>query len=198
MKKLSVFIILSSLLLCSQAVHGTTALLHSSSVMQISSEDSELILANPYFLSMTFDPELNTNELTIQDPYMKEMLFSTSATSNLNVETQVSEASATLGIAQISGKALAYPSPMNQNNSEAGIYYRLTGPMSLEIRLYDIKVNLIYQKTYAPGTDQSKFGNNKISLNPSDIGITLPFGVYFFVLLSDNKVISKGKFGVVR
>ena len=47
-------------------------------------------------------------------------------------------------------------------------------------------------------TNTYAVGYNRIPINKNAIGFELPVGVYYFVLSSNDAVLSKNKFGVVR
>ena len=110
-----------------------------------------------------------------------------------HIHSVVGNSEQNVGLAEtIVSKAFAFPSPANPDTQ---IGFRVTGgPIKLSFSLYDSVGQKLYQKedTYASGY-------NRIPINQSLLGFDLPVGVYFFLLKDDGlKVMSKGKFGVVR
>jgi len=97
---------------------------------------------------------------------------------------------------KVLGTPLFYPNPFSIS-SGAELGYKLSKNMDLEVRLYDIRANEIFRKTFGSGTLGGLYGYNKILIDLSTIGrYELPSGIYFFVLLNDGKVLGRGKFAV--
>ena len=92
-----------------------------------------------------------------------------------------------------SGSAYAYPSPALNGETEIGFRIVNTS-MDVELSLFNSFGTKIYSIS-----DEYSVGYNRVSINESIIGFPLSVGVYYFVLTdSDNELLSKGKFGVVR
>lgn len=95
----------------------------------------------------------------------------------------------------ITEEPIVYPSPLKQ--SEGGyLGYELGANMPIEVHIYDMLANLVYKGLFAAGGDGGKEGYNKIKIRREMFnGRTLSAGVYFFVLLSEDKVIGTTKAG---
>jgi hypothetical protein len=98
---------------------------------------------------------------------------------------------------EVIGKALFYPSPLRQ--SEGGqLGYRLSKDMDLEIHIYDMFANLIFKDFFYAGGNGGKGDYNKLDLDLSTFDqFYLSTGVYFYLLIHNGKVLTKGKFAVV-
>lgn len=95
-------------------------------------------------------------------------------------------------VAEVIGQVLAYPNPFVQANG-AQIGYRLSKNMDLEIHFYDMLANLVIKRALNSGYIGAKKGYNKIDINQASFdGQFLSAGVYFFVLVSDGKVLPNG------
>lgn len=92
---------------------------------------------------------------------------------------------------------LFYPTPFYlREGSQLG--YKLSGNYDIELRIYNMHGYELYQVSYPAGIPgkSSSSSYNTISIGPSELGTTLPSGIYFFVLLSEGQVIGKGKFAL--
>jgi hypothetical protein len=98
--------------------------------------------------------------------------------------------------ARILGTPLFYPNPFSiSSGSELG--YKLSKNMDVEVRIYDIRANEIFRKTFGSATDGGFSGYNKLFFDLSTFGrYDLPAGIYFFVLVNEGKVLGRGKFAV--
>jgi hypothetical protein len=99
--------------------------------------------------------------------------------------------------ARITERPLAYPSPIRSSNSESGIYYALSNAMNIQLKVYDIRGNLVYQRSASAGAEGAQLGRNKMALTTAIMGFPLQAGTYFFLLISDGKIVGKGRFGAL-
>ena len=98
--------------------------------------------------------------------------------------------------AKVLGTPLFYPNPFSMS-SGAQLGYKLSKNMDIEIRLYDIRANEIFRKTFGAATYGGVTGYNKVFFDLAVIGrYDLPAGIYFFVLMHDGSVLGRGKFAV--
>lgn len=101
---------------------------------------------------------------------------------------------------RVIGEALCYPNPFRQNSEKGcSIGYRLSKDMDIEFYLYNMLAQLVIKKTYRAGSSGgSKAPHyNVIQINKTQFDShLLSAGVYFFMLVSDGKVLAKGKMGV--
>ena len=97
---------------------------------------------------------------------------------------------------KVLGTPLFYPNPFSISTG-AELGYKLSKNMDIDVRLYDIRANEIFRKTFAAGTYGGIYGYNKIFFDLNTIGrYELPAGIYFFVLMHDGRVLGRGKFAV--
>ncbi len=110
----------------------------------------------------------------------------------------------TAGTARITGldtsdllgsQALVYPNPSKASGG-ATLGYTLSQDATIEIRLYSSYGRELYKTTCVSGTTGGTAGYNKVPLGPTQLGITLDSGIYFYVLIANGKVIGKGKMAV--
>tara|TARA_Y100001968_G_scaffold207028_1_gene190232 strand:- start:2067 stop:2567 length:501 start_codon:yes stop_codon:yes gene_type:complete len=94
--------------------------------------------------------------------------------------------------ASIEGKAYAYPSPALNGSTSIGFRVK-DGAMDVLFELYDE----LGQKIYSVN-DVFPAGYNRIPINTTVIGYELPVGSYYFLLLQDSNIVTKGKFGVSK
>ena len=95
-------------------------------------------------------------------------------------------------------QALPYPSPMSWSQGNGVIGYRLSRDAELNLRIYDMQGNQIYNKTFEPGAIGGRNGYNRVEFNKSVVGYDLSTGVYPYLLLFEGSVISQGMAAVVR
>jgi hypothetical protein len=101
--------------------------------------------------------------------------------------------------AAVLGRALFYPSPFKiSNGSKLG--YRLSKDMNIEVRIYNLRAHEVFRETYNSGTPGGRSSlsdyYNKVSFDSSNLG-DLPAGIYFYLIMNDGKVLSKGKFAIL-
>lgn len=99
--------------------------------------------------------------------------------------------------AKVIGKALMVPNPARQVD-EPRLYYELSKNMDIEFRLYDMLARKVFSTTFPSGSDGGKEGANwrKLGLDTFD-GLSLPAGVYIFLIMNGGKVLSKGKVAII-
>lgn len=98
---------------------------------------------------------------------------------------------------RVEGKPLVYPNPFRQNvGAELG--YELTDNMDIEIHLFNMLGNLITKKEFFAGSNGGRIGYNSIRFDLDTFdGYELAAGVYFFLLVRNGSVLSKGKMAVI-
>jgi hypothetical protein len=175
------------------------------------------------FISSLFTTQLHANQLNV-DAFGVTSLSKPSGPSNslLNIEAITSshygvqsvtgnsilsvvdsspfaELGPLIDIPGIKDQALAYPNPLSLSSGEGNIGYFLNANMTIELRIYDMLSNLIFQNTFNAGDDGGKKGWNTVPFTLSQFNnIELPVGVCVFLLLYEGNVISRGKIGVLR
>ena len=107
----------------------------------------------------------------------------------------------TLKTAQVTvkGAPLFYPSPLGQRYSgRPMIQYELNKDASIEIRIYDMKGSQIWREQCSAGAIGGVQGKNIYYLDKDNFAWNqLPSGPYFYLVMNENRVISKGKFAVI-
>ena len=88
-----------------------------------------------------------------------------------------------------------YPNPFNLAMGGTQIGFRLSHSASVELRLYDPFMNEIYRGAFPANVGTSY---TTIALTSAHFGVTkLPSGVYYYLLMYENKVLGKGKMAVI-
>ena len=109
--------------------------------------------------------------------------------------------------AQLVGDPLVYPNPFRQSSTQcsddntcARLVYELVQEGPIEIHFYDMLSNLIFQQQFAAGAMGAKVGQNQLILNADTFQFSvsgdrhyLSAGVYFYLIISEDTVIGKGK-----
>ena len=99
---------------------------------------------------------------------------------------------------EVIGPALIHPNPFRQNSAFGGVLgYRLSKPMEVVIHIYDMLGHLIAKQTFKEGSVGGSFGYNKLKIDTHLLeGTPLSAGVYLFLIMNNNKLLSKGKLAV--
>lgn len=94
----------------------------------------------------------------------------------------------------------ALPNPFIRTvTSEVTFNYSLQGNFNTKIYLFDLSGNLIWQKSYLAGENGGKSGANNPPWDGKDhFGANVPNGVYLYQIVTDNRVIAKGKIIVLN
>lgn len=94
-------------------------------------------------------------------------------------------------------KPLNYPNPFLESEGTI-LAYSLNKPADITLYIYDMLGNLFYSQSITAGLKGAQSGLNNLKLE-SSIWIENPLsvGVYFFILLSDDDVIGRGKMAVM-
>ncbi|MBT6121699.1 T9SS type A sorting domain-containing protein [bacterium] len=99
--------------------------------------------------------------------------------------------------AEVLGDALTFPNPFKQSTGTT-LGYRLSKHMDIEIRIFNMLASQVFKGNYLSGTEGGKSGYNKLTLNSSSLnGLSLPAGVYFFIIMNDDDVLARGKMAVI-
>ena len=99
---------------------------------------------------------------------------------------------------EVVGQALIYPNPFRQNSVFGGVLgYQLSKPMDIVVHIYDMLGHLIAKQTFNEGSNGGNVGYNKLKINNELLeGTPLSAGIYFFLIMHNNKLLSKGKLAV--
>lgn len=96
------------------------------------------------------------------------------------------------------GPVYNYPNPFTLEEGTT-IGYKLREDTDLAIHIYNIFGKKIWSKKLKAGIDEGAIGSkyNKVVFNRSTIdNYELPSGIYFYIILSDNSVLAKGKMAI--
>lgn len=103
------------------------------------------------------------------------------------------------GATAVIGTVLAYPNPFDPNQGSAEIAYRLTSDTKVTLYLFNGVGQLVLKKDFPAGTEGGKAGYNVFSWNgSSDFGAIVGNDIYFVRIVSNGKVIGKGKIAVIK
>ena len=147
-----------------------------------------------------FNPILNLNQSVKQTNKLKVVSFGfKSAENGINQDESAAQDPTFSNIAaEVIGNALVYPNPFRQNSDSGGILgYKLSKPMDIVIHIYDMLGHLIVKQHFNAGAVGGNAGYNKLRINNQLLdGHQLSSGVYFFLILNNNELLSKGKMAV--
>ena len=107
----------------------------------------------------------------------------------------------------MTGSPLNFPNPFSFNRAVNSGYsvpgtqigYELSSAASsgVEISIYDMFGNRIYEKYIPPGLTGTLSGYNKVAVGVADIGYQMPAGVYFYFIRAEDELLGRGKMMVV-
>ncbi|MFH2033582.1 MAG: hypothetical protein ABIJ26_02615 [Candidatus Margulisiibacteriota bacterium] len=93
---------------------------------------------------------------------------------------------------------LNYPNPFDPRTQTTSIAYVLSKSANIELRLYDLMGNFLYKANFAADAAGAKAGYNEVTWDgKTGSGTTVGNGIYIYVLLSDGKLLGKGKISVL-
>ncbi len=167
---------------------------------QISEVESELVVLQTGFQNLTVDTATKA-----ESDYIVQQLDVPVFTASKEIvsETQLTLTTAkenlikVFEVPQVTSRILAYPSPMRFSDGNGEITYRLNGNMDLEMKIYDMFGNQVFQKLYNSGSNGGQSGYNSPVLSVSETGSHLSAGVYFIMLFNEGKVLAKGKMAII-
>jgi hypothetical protein len=116
----------------------------------------------------------------------------------INPETENNKQENEIIVPRLIGRALPYPNPMNFNKGGGEIGYLLSTDMNMELRVYDMGLNLVYQQKYIGGFEGAHSGYNKVPFNEIVVGYPLATGVYFYILIYEGKILAREKLVIIR
>ncbi len=97
-------------------------------------------------------------------------------------------------------RPLFYPNPLRQSGTSGQkpfLQYTLSKDAPIEVRFYDMRGYEILRVRYAAGQAGGIGGYNKLWMTQDTFnGKTLPSGPYFYLILSAEQTLAKGKFMV--
>lgn len=97
----------------------------------------------------------------------------------------------------VTERPLPYPNPFRAGEGTL-LGYGLSKDLDLEINIYNMFGNLVEKITIMSGEEGAKKGYNRIKFLGTDAsGSKLSAGAYFFFIVHEGKVLSKGKMAVI-
>jgi hypothetical protein len=169
--------------------------------LQISAAADSLVVLQSGFNSVVQDnPAKTQTNLVVQNlvaPIFTAAANAGGGTADLVVETNKSQQIVVFSEPQLTGRILAYPSPMRFLDGQGEITYSLNGNMDVEMKIYNMFGSLIYQNAFPQGSNGGKQNYNNPPFTIQEVGQALPAGVYFVVLVTQGKLLGKGKLAIL-
>lgn len=96
----------------------------------------------------------------------------------------------------VTGELLVYPNPVNWVlGAELG--YKLTDNTNVSIKIFNMKAQLMGQRTIPRGASGGVVGYNRIPLSSVVAYSDIPAGAYFVLLIVNSKVVGRTRFVVM-
>ncbi len=190
MKRHLIFIALS-ILSISSAIKVEGAL-------RVSSTGGQPIQGRSFVPAGNVGKTVQTSQLNLISYLFKPIAGKESIQSiGLKVEDSSTQLFNVLQPVSIEGIPMAYPNPFRQ---EEGTYLRyvLSKPTDISVKIYDMRANLVSDKTIPSGASGANYNVNylKFDLDSFD-RVQLSAGVYFYVIMGEGRVLGKGKLALV-
>ena len=115
-----------------------------------------------------------------------------------NVSTFKTSALSTKEPASAVGRLYNIPNPFRPSRGEATmIMYSLSANTDVKLNILDTKGKAIWQRSFSPGAEGGKKGQNNIFWNgKNDLGQYVENGVYLYNIASGGKILAKGQMTV--
>lgn len=99
----------------------------------------------------------------------------------------------------VTNKPKNVPNPFRPGRNEGTtIIYNLSTDTSVKMVIYDITGKALWQRSFNPGTEGGKAGQNNVFWDgKNDFGETVGNGVYIYMITSGSKILSKGQMAVM-
>jgi len=103
------------------------------------------------------------------------------------------------GILSITSRPKNVPNPFRPRHGEGTtIIYNLSNDTDTKLIIYDITGRAIWQKSFNPGAEGGKAGQNNVFWDgKNDFGEYVGNGVYIYIITSSSKILSKGQMAVM-
>jgi len=123
-------------------------------------------------------------------------------TSVRTIQVSISSTSPTREAEPQAGLPLTFslPNPFSRSaTSEVTFNYTLSGNFAARIFIFNLAGNLIWQNSYSAGTNGGKSGANNPTWNGQDLlGVAVPNGIYLYQVITEQKVLARGKIIVLN
>ncbi len=125
--------------------------------------------------------------------------FGVPSDSSLDVQN-LQNGSASVVAPGVIGVPLNYPNPFRlATGTELGYY--LTKNLEITLRIYDMRGRMILENTFPAGSEGGKgaqLGYNRVSLTRSSFNNQdLSSGVYFYFIIYNSAILSRGKMAII-
>ena len=155
-----------------------------------------LTISNSEFL--TSKPLLSSQSLTLESSKLVNMDFKNTISETLTISE--AKSSSTTVIKRIIGNVLNYPNPVKKG-ANTFIGYKLSTAMPIEILIYDSTGYLIFKTNFSSNQLNASKGEgfyNKVNLRNAGFNTeNFSTGIYFYIVLSEGKVLGKGKLAII-
>jgi flagellar hook assembly protein FlgD len=99
----------------------------------------------------------------------------------------------------VSGTPLNYPNPFKPSTQSTTVSYTLAVDGTTSLYIFDMQAKLIWKRDYASGSMGGKAGYNEVTWDGrDDFSTQVGNGIYPFRIVSNGKVIGKGKIAVIE
>jgi flagellar hook assembly protein FlgD len=99
----------------------------------------------------------------------------------------------------VSGTPLNYPNPFKPSTQSTTVSYTLAVDGTTSLYIFDMHGKLIWKRDYASGSMGGKAGYNEVTWDGrDDFSTQVGNGIYPFRIVSNGKVIGKGKIAVIE
>ena len=96
---------------------------------------------------------------------------------------------------ELEGPILNAPNPF-QFSQGTTLVYNLSQSSDVQLVMYDVRGQMILKRHFAAGTNGGRSHRNRVVISQHDFnGFGLSNGVYFYVLITNGKILGKGKNG---
>jgi hypothetical protein len=144
---------------------------------------------------LSFTPKMGLSKGT----YTMSIQASSAAGIVLTWETTGLEVMDTGAALQTIGTPLNYPNPFKPSTQTTDITYTLNVDGNTSVYIFDMHGRLIWKRDYGSGTMGGKAGYNTVTWDgKDDFGNQVGNGIYPFRIVSQGKVIGKGKIAVIE
>ncbi|MGC6366636.1 MAG: T9SS type A sorting domain-containing protein [Candidatus Marinamargulisbacteria bacterium] len=98
---------------------------------------------------------------------------------------------------EIKGRVLNAPNPFKFSQGTT-LVYNLTHAADVQLVMYDVRGQMILNRSFSAGSNGGNSNRNQVVISQHDFnGFGLSNGVYFYVLITNGKVLGKGKMAVI-
>ena len=98
---------------------------------------------------------------------------------------------------EIKGPIMNAPNPFKFSQGTT-LVYDLTHAADVQLVMYDVRGHMILNRSFPAGSNGGKTSRNQVVISQHDFnGFGLSNGVYFYVLITNGRVLGKGKMALI-